>query len=118
MSSIKERILELTSEDFLAAFAAFEIEGSNYPVSLYYDIVYNGKTYPPKPIIALAFKNRFQEVINTTDFGQGNGSKEFNLIESLGFELVKKKSSLPFCIALYDVHGKSAEQNYDTLYKS
>ncbi len=115
MSSIKERILELTIEDFLSAFAAFEIEGSKFPASIYYDISYNGKFYPPKPVIALAFKNRFGEEIHTTDFGQGNGSKEFNLIESLGFELVKKKSSLPFCIALYDVHGKSAEQNYDTL---
>jgi DNA replication protein DnaC len=115
MISIKERILELTIEDFLAAFADFEIEGAKYPASLYYDISYKGKFYPPKPIIALAFKNRFQEVINTTDFGQGKGSKEFNLIESLGFEIVNKKSTFPFCIALYDVHGKSAEQNYNSL---
>jgi energy-coupling factor transporter ATP-binding protein EcfA2 len=115
MSSIKNRILKLTSEDFLAAFASFEIEGANYPASLYYDIAFNGKSYPPKPIIALAYKNRYHEEINTTDFGQGIGSKEFNHIESVGFELVKKKSSLPFCIALYDIHGKSAEQNYNTL---
>lgn len=115
MSDIKDRILDLTKEDFFKAFSAFENEGNRYPPSLYYNISYEGKDYPPKPIIALAYKNRFQQEIKTSDFGQGKGSKEFNLIESLGFKIVQKKSSLPFCIALYDVHGKSAEKNYETL---
>lgn len=115
MSNIKDRILELTREDFLAAFASFEIEGANYPASLYYDISYNGKLYPPKPIIALAYKNRFKEEVKTTDFGQGKGSIEFELIESLGFELVTKKSPIPFRVALYDVHGPAAVLNYENL---
>jgi hypothetical protein len=115
MSKIRELLSELSNEDFLAAFAAFEIEGKKYPASLYYDIAFDGKFYPPKPIIALAYKNRFGDEINTTDLGQGNGSKEFKLIESLGYDLVEKKSTIPYRVSLYDVHGPAALANYENL---
>jgi hypothetical protein len=92
MIELNERILELTKEDFFAAFKLFESEGKEYPASRFYDIFYNGKYYPPKPIIALAYKNRFGEKISTKELNQGKGSLEFKLVDNFGFRLVKKKS--------------------------
>ena len=91
MSNVKKNISQLTEEDFIKAFELFEVEGKNFPASISYDISWQGNNYPPKPIIALAYKNHYGEVIQTTDFGQGKDSKEFKLIEKLGFEIVQKK---------------------------
>lgn len=90
MSNVKQNITQLTKEDFVKAFELFEVEGKNFPASNTYDISYLGNYYPPKPIIALAYKNHYGEDIKTTEFGQGKDSNEFKLIENLGFEIVQK----------------------------
>lgn len=115
MSNVKQNIGQLTKEDFVIAFELFKVEGKNFPGSIAYDISWQGNSYPPKPIIALAYKNHFGEDIKTTEFSQGKDSKEFKLIEKLGFEIVEKKIVLNFRIGLYDVHGNSAVTNYETL---
>jgi 5-methylcytosine-specific restriction protein B len=115
MSNVKKNISQLTEEDFIKAFELFEVEGKNFPASISYDISWQGNNYPPKPIIALAYKNHYGEYIKTTDFGQGKDSNEFKLIEKLGFEIVEKKPVISFRVSLYDVHGESAVTNYNTL---
>lgn len=115
MSEIQNSISELTETDILEGIKLFELEGENYPKSLFYDLNYNGSSFPPKAIVALAYKSRFGVQVETKQFDQGERSKTFKHLKSLGFKIEKRAGELPFRIVLYDVHGDSAIANYETL---
>jgi hypothetical protein len=55
-----------------------------------YDLIYNGKTYPPKLIISIA--NRFAngKELNSNNFVGGKETAAFNLFKKEGFKIVKK----------------------------
>jgi energy-coupling factor transporter ATP-binding protein EcfA2 len=118
MSLLKDNVKLLTKEDILAAFKLYELEGALLPGSLYYDLEWENKKYPPKSIIALAYKHRFNEIIPNKFFGQGKNSVEFDILEKHGFKIIPKELKLPFQIALYDIHDSSAIENYETLKSS
>ncbi len=114
MSDIRKRIFDLTKEDFEKAFEAFGSVQDLYPKSHYYDIEWKGNYYPPKPIIAIAYKVRYGEEIKTTEFKEGIKSKEFKLIENLGFAIVPKKDER---IIIFNIQESSA-QNTEVLLSS
>jgi len=59
--------------------------------SKFYDVVYNGKKYPPKVIVSFANIFANGEEISRTSFSGGLNTECFNLLEKYGFEIIKKK---------------------------
>lgn len=115
MSQIQDNISLLTQDDILKGIKLFETEGHKHPKSIFYDFIYEQESFPPKAIVALAYKSKFGVEIETKQFDQGERSKTFKHLKSLGFVVEKKSTELPFRIVLYDVHGESAVSNYNTL---
>ena len=114
MSDIRKRIFDLTKGDFEKAFEAYANMQDLYPKSHYYDIEWRGNVYPPKAIIAIAYKIRYNEEIKTTEFKEGVKSKEFKLIETLGFSIIPKKEER---IIIFNIQENSA-QNTKVLLSS
>ena len=98
----------------IQAIAKIDNEGvPNDGASHYYDVVHNGKKYPPKLIVSYAniFANGIELARNT--FEGGFGTPCFKLLEKEGF-LINKKANMEN-IKLYDIHGSSTIENYLTL---
>src|SRR5690606_40470663 len=70
----------------LAAIKEIDDKGApNDAQSLYYDLVYNGKEYPPKLIVSLANKFANGVELNRPDFRGGEGTECFKLLRQNGF---------------------------------
>jgi len=59
-----------------------------------YDLVYNGKTYPPKLIISIANKYANGLELDPNDFGGGKDTEAFKILESNGFTIKEKSETL------------------------
>ena len=106
----------ITKEHLLQAIAKIDAEGiPKNSESNYYDVVFNERKYPPKVI--LSFANLFAngELIDRRTFPGGLDTPCFKLLEKNDFKIIPKEIKLPFQIALYDIHGASAIENYETL---
>ena len=106
----------ITKEHLVQAIAKIDAEGiPKNSESHYYDVVANERKYPPKVI--LSFANLFAngELIDRKTFPGGLDTPCFKLLEKNDFKIIPKEIKLPFQIALYDIHGTSAVENYDTL---
>ncbi len=55
-----------------------------------YDVIHQGRPYPPKQLIALALKHANGRVVNGDDFGGGKGTACFRRLEELGFLITEK----------------------------
>ncbi|MFH6770265.1 AAA family ATPase [Gaetbulibacter aquiaggeris] len=55
-----------------------------------YDILYEGKTYPPKLVISIANRYANGTELDPNTFDGGEGTRAFQLLESLGFDIDKK----------------------------
>jgi hypothetical protein len=78
--------------------------------SKFYDLIYNGKTYPPKLVVSYA--NIF---INGDELDRKTfvSVPAFKLLEKEGFQIIEK-TKIPK-VRLYDFHGESALKNADRL---
>lgn len=56
-----------------------------------YDLVFDGKRYPPKAIIGLAARRAAGRTLTPYDFKGGEGSRCFRILRSLDFEIVPKE---------------------------
>ncbi|MGN6420872.1 MAG: MrcB family domain-containing protein [Pseudobacter sp.] len=86
----------LTKDNLL--FAIDKIDKEGIPAnaeSLFYDVIHNGKAYPPKLIVSYANipANGFELDRNT--FPGGNNTPCFKLLQKSGFQIVPKKSIYP-----------------------
>lgn len=61
-----------------------------------FDILHEGRRYPPKAIIALATKAETGQLPTPSDFSGGVGSKCFRLLRDAGFRVVPKRNLVPF----------------------
>jgi len=61
-----------------------------YRPSTDYDLVYNGNAYPPKQVMALAYKDATGEIISPEEFRGGAGTPLFNRLLELGFAVRPK----------------------------
>ena len=55
-----------------------------------YDVLYNGKRYPPKTLISIAYESINGEHLDHISFNGGLNTECFNVIESLGFKIGSK----------------------------
>lgn len=84
----------ITKEHLLKAIAVVNDEGIPMDAkSQYYDVVYNGKRYPPKLIVSIANKYANGEILDRNTFTGGIETQCFNLLESNGFVIERKSES-------------------------
>jgi len=58
-----------------------------------YDVVHQGRPFPPKLLIALALKYATGQVVTGDDFGGGEGTACFRRLRELGFLITEKIES-------------------------
>jgi MoxR-like ATPase len=89
-----EAFSSVTREDIQQALRDLD-RGVEHPFgpSLTYDLVYEGRHYPPKAVVALAAKNRSGINLIPGDFPGGEGTSAFDTLRRLGFEIVHKEIS-------------------------
>lgn len=81
----------ITREDVLAAIRGLDAgEAADHTDSTTYDLVYEGKRYPPKVVVALAARRVAGHELNPRSIRGGRGTRCFKILEGLGFEIVMK----------------------------
>ncbi|HAB26942.1 MAG TPA: hypothetical protein DCE27_03645, partial [Xanthomarina gelatinilytica] len=84
---------KVTKEHILKAIK--DLDSKSYPSgfrpSTTYDVLYNGKTYPPPAIMAYAYFHAEGKDVEP-NFKVGKGSECFDVLERHGFNLVKKEN--------------------------
>ena len=81
----------LSRDAVLEAIRRFDTgEAHRFADSTGYDLVFNGRRYPPKAIAGLATKVVGGAELGPEDFSGGVGSKCFRLLQQAGFEIADK----------------------------
>lgn len=101
----------ITEEHILAAISKIDNEGiPDYSQSVFYDLVYNGKSYPPKLVISYANIFANGEILDRKSFPGGPDTQSFKMLKEKGFEIKKKSEisdlSLKVWIEKTLVHGR------------
>jgi 5-methylcytosine-specific restriction protein B len=84
--------VNITKDHLLAAIEKIDKEGiPKDGESRYYDLVYNGKMYPPK--LVLSYSNLFanSEILDRNSFSGGLETQCFKILEDNGFMIIKKE---------------------------
>ncbi|HHF2880473.1 DUF3427 domain-containing protein [Vibrio alginolyticus] len=76
--------------DAVSKFDSLDGQVDTYIRSTGYDLLVNGKRYPPKAIFGLALSNLLGEPVLSSHFTGGVGSDCFKVLERLGFDIVPK----------------------------
>lgn len=90
---MKKKLPDLIPREYIiAAMRAYD-EGITHPFSdsRLYDVVFEGRGYPPKAIIGIAVLNITGVMLKPENFNGGLNSKCFRLLIDQGFEIVQKK---------------------------
>jgi 5-methylcytosine-specific restriction enzyme A len=61
-----------------------------------YDLLFNGKRFPPKAVAGLAARRIIGETLRPDDFTGGRGSRCFRILEQAGFSIITKAGVDPF----------------------
>ena len=84
----------ITRELLLDAISKFDAGVKHeFADSTGYDIIHDGKSYPPKAIVGIAAKTLKGVTFVPDDFSGGVASKCFRILEENGFKIVSKKNS-------------------------
>lgn len=93
-SRAAEAFSSVTREDVQKALSDLD-RGVEHPFgsSSTYDLIYEGRRYPPKAVIALAAKTHSGVNLVPADFPGGEGTAAFATLRRLGFEVLPKDIS-------------------------
>lgn len=94
---LARELRELTAEHVLRAVETFEQMGGDVPTykhSTTYDLLIEGRRYPPKAILGLAAQDLLGHEFPSSKFSGGLNSPCFNILEKLGFTIVPKSVAL------------------------
>jgi len=81
----------ITRDDVAKAILDFDAGASHeFAPSTVYDLIFNGKRYPPKAIVGLAARRVSGRTLTPYDFKGGEGSRCFRVLRDLGFEVYAK----------------------------
>lgn len=81
----------INKDHLLKAIEKIDKEGiPDYAQSVYYDVLLNGKKYPPKLVVSYANLFANGEVLDRNTFHGGPNKPAFDLLERNGFTIVKK----------------------------
>jgi energy-coupling factor transporter ATP-binding protein EcfA2 len=85
---------DITRDHLLKAISQIDSDGiPSGGESRYYDVLHEGKTYPPKLIVSYAYGLIHGEPLDRNSFRGGSNTDCFKLLEKNGFEIVKKNNS-------------------------
>lgn len=87
----------ITQEHLLAAIADLNSGVPHrFGESTGYDVLHEGRRYPPKAVVGLAAGKILGEPLGPYDFRGGLGTKCFAVLENHGFTIVSKGDTNPF----------------------
>src|SRR4051794_27715226 len=82
---------QITREDIQDAIAALEQgEAHTFGASIFYDLLEDGRRYPPKAVVGLAARRVLGRALRPDEFSGGEESWAFRLLRDRGFNIVKK----------------------------
>lgn len=89
---VKDRIPDgITAANVLAAIHDFDAgTAHDFGPSTTYDLVIDGRRYPPKAIVGLAAKRATGHLLKPRDFSGGEESRCFAILRAIGFKVVPK----------------------------
>ena len=82
-----------------------------------YDVLHDGKRYPPKLVISLANKYANGEILPRDTFSGGPSHPAFKLLDKLGFTIIQKNDSKEAFIDLKEEFAKWLLENAPESYK-
>jgi hypothetical protein len=87
----------ITRDDVISAIAWCEEHGKppTFEDSRAFDLIYNGKHYPPKVIAGLAARRLRGRLMFSQEFRGGENTSCFQVLESIGFAPVPKTAGAP-----------------------
>ena len=81
----------ITKEHLIKAIAEIDKDGVRKGRhSSTYDLIYNGKTYPPKLVLSIANRYANDSELDSNDFAGGKGTPAFKILKNEGFEIIPK----------------------------
>ena len=84
----------ITREHILKAVEDFDAGAKHsFADSTRYDVLHNGRRYPPKAIVGLAARYVLGAPLEPSDFSGGKSSTCFRVLQSRGFEIVLKEEA-------------------------
>ena len=110
LRSLANKITRDTVKKALNAIDNLDSIPNGYGQSTFYDLVYEGKRYPPKLVFGLAFEYTYGVEVYGSQFSAGDNSSCFITLRRLDFDILEKSSleNLPSTEA-------SAMENISTL---
>ena len=98
----------ITGEDVAMAISDFDADVAHeFAPSTGYDLVCNGKRYPPKAIIGLAARRIAGRTLTPNDFKGGEGSRCFRILRNLGFDVQPKPGQADIRFAVITENDES-----------
>jgi hypothetical protein len=86
----------ITREDILEAIRALETGVSHkFGPSTTYDVVHEGRHYPPKAVVGLAAERALGRPLRPDEFSGGEGQWAFRLLKAHGFQIERKEAVAP-----------------------
>jgi len=83
---------EIKKKHILAAIKEIDNQGiRSGRHSSTYDLIYDGKPYPPKLVISIANRYATGEELDPNTFAGGIGTSSFQLLEKEGFKIINKE---------------------------
>ena len=107
----------ITKEHFLNAIREIDEKGVRKGRdSTTYDLLHEGKAYPPKLVMSLANKYANREELNPESFVAGMNHGAFRLMIREGFEIIRKNDPVKILIKKYKAHIADSLMK-DEIYK-
>jgi hypothetical protein len=83
---------QISRDDLLAAIEALDRgEAHSFGPSTFYDLMLDGRRYPPKAVVGLAAKRTLGRPLRPDEFSGGQESWAFRLLRERGFKVVRKQ---------------------------
>ena len=102
---------DITREDVLDALGRIDAgEMHGYGQSTDYDLVHAGRFYPPKAAAGIATIRSLGRVLRPNEFAAGQGTKNFKVLERLGFVIQPKEKK---ALELYFLIRSNENSHYD-----
>jgi Cdc6-like AAA superfamily ATPase len=110
---------KIKKEHILSAIAEIDKEGiRSGRQSSTYDLVYEGKIYPPKLVISIANRYAVGEELDSNIFAGGLGTDAFKLLEGFGFDILVKEIRFYEDLLKFIDQSKTSELTVSSYMKS
>jgi len=93
MKTTTELFRQVSRQNILEAISQINDGArSKFADSIKFDVLFQGKRYPPKEVAGLALENLTNKEFQPSDFSGGESSPSFRALQRCGFTIVPKKS--------------------------